>query len=307
MSITLRQLRYFVSAAETGKLSAAASECNVSQSAVTIAIKTLEDQMGVPLFERTAHGVELNMPGQRLLVRAREILALVSDAMRLPEEDESLDEGQGVVRVAATDTVMGYFLVPHLARFRARFPRIEIEVIELDRPNIEAGLVDGSLDVAVMLVSNLQNKRSLACSVLFPSQRRLWLPQKHPLLAKASVSLSEIAQEPFIMLTVDEAEVTARSYWTKLDLEPRVVMRSANVEAVRTAVARGLGIAILSDMVFRPWSLEGERIETRDVSDHVPSMDIGMAWKLGASHSGAVRAFIDFLQASYARSAGPAL
>lgn len=301
MSITLRQLRYFLSAAETGKLSASAATLNVSQSAVTIAIKTLEDQVGAALFERSAQGVTLTRDGQRLLGKARDILALVSDATRAHTEWDDDASNSGRVTVAATDTVMGYFLMVHLARFRARFPKIEVNVVEMDRPQIEKALIQGELDIAVMLVSNLQALEHLTSSVLLPSQRRLWLPPRHPLLSQSAVGLEDIAQEPFIMLTVDEAEDTANSYWARTPHRPHVILRSANVEAVRSAVARGLGVALLSDMVFRPWSLEGDRIEVRDVAERIPSMDIGLAWRAGDTLSPATQEFHDFLQTAHLR------
>ncbi|MDO6728220.1 LysR family transcriptional regulator [Cognatishimia sp. 1_MG-2023] len=299
MSFTLRQLRYFVSAAETGKLSTAATDCNVTQSAITLAIKGLEDQIGFELFERTSSGVILSLEGQRFLAKAREILSLVSSATKEPLGPAVGENFSGTIRVAATDTVMGYFLMPHLARFKHRYPGIQVETVEMARPKIEARLIDGSLDIAVLLVSNMQRTGELASSILLPSQRRLWLPSRHPLLARQSIRLRDIAKEPLIMLTVDEAADTAVNYWQHSDLQPNIVMKSANVEAVRTAVASGLGITILSDMVYRTWSLEGDRIEMRDIKDPVPSMDIGLAWRLGLTMPPILREFHTFLQSAY--------
>lgn len=299
MSITLRQLRYFVSAAETGKLSAAASACNVTQSAITLSIKALEDQIGFALFERNAHGVVLSLEGQRYLGKAREILALVSSAAISSKHDEATLQRAGRIKIAATDTVMGYFLMPHLARFKARYPRVVVEVVELDRAKIESELMEGKLDLAVTLVSNIQQNFELISSVLVPSQRRLWLPSRHHLLNKQSISLRDVAKEPLIMLTVDEAADTAKTYWEHVGLSPMTAMKSANVEAVRTAVARGLGVAVLSDMVYRSWSLEGDRIEVRDLKERIPSMDVGLTWKLGATLSPLAQEFHDFLKNAY--------
>ena len=80
------------------------------------------------------------------------------------------------------------------------------------------------------------------------------------------------------MLTVDEAMNTAGKYWAKAGLEPRMVVKTSSVEAVRSMVAAGMGVTILSDMVYRPWSLEGQRIETRNVIGDIPTMDVGLAW-----------------------------
>ncbi|WP_421726752.1 LysR substrate-binding domain-containing protein [Bauldia sp.] len=233
--------------------------------------------------------------------KAREILALVSEATREVEGATAGGVNQGSIRVGATDTVIGYFLGPILARFKARFPRINAQVVQLERPEIESGLIDGELDIAVILVSNLRRREALTSSILLPSQRRLWLPPRHALLAKKQVSLADVAKEPYIMLTVDEAEKSALGYWQRHSLKPDTILRTANVEAVRTMVALGMGVSILSDMVFRPWSLEGDRIEVRDLVEHIPSMDIGLAWRLGATLSPAADEFRAFLQSSYVR------
>lgn len=64
-------------------------------------------------------------------------------------------------------------------------------------------------------------------------------------------------------------------------------------------VANGMGVTILSDMVYRPWSLEGQRIETRLVTEPIPSMDVGLAWARNAELSGATRAFRDFMSLTF--------
>jgi DNA-binding transcriptional LysR family regulator len=75
------------------------------------------------------------------------------------------------------------------------------------------------------------------------------------------------------------------------------------VEAVRSMVAAGMGVTILSDMVYRPWSLEGQRIETRVLAEDVPSMDVGLAWRRDAALSPATTAFKDFMSLALAGGA----
>ncbi len=101
------------------------------------------------------------------------------------------------------------------------------------------------------------------------------------------------------MLTVDEADQTALRYWVPAPHRPRIIFETSSVEAVRSMVAAGLGVTILSDMVYRPWSLEGQRIELREVTGHVPSMDVGLAWRRGRAMSAATRAFHDYLSLTF--------
>lgn len=276
MALTLKQLRYFIAAAQTGQISHAAMELNISQSAITTAIQALEVQLGVRLLDRSAQGVVPTIEGARFLNHARNILAAVDDAERLP-----LGEGRqvtGRLRLGTTYTVAGYFMSRHYARFRRAYPDIQLEMVELPRLAVEEGLADGNLDLAVMLVSNIANSAGLSHETLLRSQRRLWLPAEHPLLSAERITLADVAHQPYVMLTVDEAKETAGRYWAKAGLSPKAIFTTSSVEAVRSMVASGMGVTILSDMVYRPWSLEGQRIELRSVSDTIPSMDVGIAW-----------------------------
>jgi DNA-binding transcriptional LysR family regulator len=296
MTISLKQVRYFITTADTGQVSQAAMELNVSQSAVTAAIKQLESDLDVRLFTRQPTGVSLTAEGARFLQHARHIMAAVNAAMRAPLNEETTVSG--TVRIGVSYTVAGYFLPRHFTRFTASYPRIKLELNELPRAAIESGLKEGSLDLAVMLVSNLKDKKHLAHETLLRSRRRLWLPVEHPLLARETITLEDIAGQPYVMLTVDEASHTAGRYWRPTGLRPNIVFKTSSVEAVRSMVADGMGLTILSDMVYRPWSLEGQRIELRNVADEIPSMDVGLAWSKQRVRSAATRTFHDFLSLS---------
>jgi len=297
MAISIKQVRYFIAAADAGQVSQAAIDLNVSQSAVTAAIKQLEVDLGVLLFKRLPTGVSLTAEGGRFLLHARNIMAAVNAAARAPlSEDSALT---GTVRIGVSYTVAGYFLPRHYTRFWRSYPRIRAELHELPRDDIEAGLKDGSLDLAVMLVSNLQDRKHLAHETLLRSRRRLWLPVEHPLLAAETVTLADVAREPYVMLTVDEANETAARYWKPTGLRPEIVFKTSSVEAVRSLVADGIGVTILSDMVYRPWSLEGQRIEQRSVMAEIPTMDVGIAWNPTRAAAPATRTFHDFLSLSF--------
>lgn len=276
MALTLKQLRYFLAAAESGQISLAAMELNISQSAITTAIQGLEAQLGVRLLDRSPQGVVPTIEGARFLNHARNITAAVEDAERLP-----LGEGRrmtGRLRLGTTYTVAGYYMSRHYARFRRAYPDIAVEMVEWPRMAVEEGLATGGLDMAVMLVSNLTNRAGLEQETLMRSRRRLWLSTDHPLLSADRISLADVAAQPYVMLTVDEAKDTAGRYWARAGLEPQVTFATSSVEAVRSMVASGMGVTILSDMVYRPWSLEGQRIELRSVMEEIPSMDVGLAW-----------------------------
>ncbi len=298
MSFSLRQFRYFVATAEKGQVSLAAAALSVSQSTVTGALKALERELGVPLFRRTPRGVELTVEGLRFLAHAKNVMAAVTAAQRAPlGENRPL---AGHVRVGITYTVAGYFLGPLYARFARAYPDVRVEMTELPRGAIESGLLKGAIDIAVMLVSNLADRRRLRSQTLVSSRRRLWLPAEHPLLAAERITLEDVAVLPYIMLSVDEADRTAKRYWRAARLKPNVSFVTSSVEAVRSMVADGVGVTILSDMVYRPWSLDGQRIEQRNLVSDVPTMDVGVAWRRDIEIHAAARALIDFLKISSA-------
>ncbi len=297
MTISIKKVRYFLAAANAGQISQAAIELNVSQSAVTAAVKQLEEDLGVSLFMRQPTGVALTAEGARFLHHARSIMAAVNAAANAPlTEDTALT---GTVRIGVSYTVLGYFLPRLYTRFTRSYPRIRAELYELPRNAIESGLADGSLDLAVMLVSNLQDRKHLAHETLIRSRRRLWLPVEHPLLAADTISLDDVASEPYVMLTVDEASQTATKYWKPSGLRPNILFKTSSVEAVRSMVADGMGVTVLSDMVYRPWSLEGQRIEQRNLSADIPTMDVGIAWNRQISQPPATRTFHEFLSLSF--------
>jgi len=297
MAITLRQIRYFIATADRGQVSQAATEVNVAQSAITTAIQQLEADLGVSLFTRHNAGLALTLEGTRFLQHARTIMAAVNAAETAPLS--TLSTMSGSVKVGVSYTVAGYFLPRHYARFARTYPNIEVEIFEMSRQDIESGLNKGSLDLAVMLVSNIQDSENLSHETLLRSHRRLWLPVEHALLRSSTIRLSDIVSLPYIMLTVDEASRTAERYWQKFDLKPNIVFNTSSVEAVRSMVADGLGITILSDMVYRPWSLEGQRIELRSIGDDIPTMDVGLAWNKLNEQTPATTVLRDFLSLAF--------
>jgi len=292
MSLTLRQLKYFSAVAEAGRISHAALQLNISQSAVTTAIRELEEMLGQQLFERHPHGVELTKGGRRFLSHAYAVLAAADEAQRMPNEDAAV---QGELTIAASYTVLGYFLPHHLQRFEQLHPQVTLKVHEVAREAIEEGLITRRYDLGVVLTSNVV-LRELSLETFFGSQRRLWVPAKHPLLDKAEVTLADVAAAPYIMLTVDEAAATALKYWGRTPHQPKVRLRTSSVEAVRSTVANGGGVTVLSDMVYRPWSLEGKRIETINLRDPIPTMNIGLGWKQGVEFSPAMTALRDYFR-----------
>lgn len=288
----MRQLRYFVAAAEQGQFSQAALKVHVSQSAITTAVGQLEALLGVQLFERQPHGVRLTAEGHKFHQHARHILDTLQDAVAQPSFlSHAL---HGTVRIGASYTVLGYYLPTLLARFKRSYPQVEIDLLDMDRQAIEHGVAQGSLDLGLTIVSNADLAQHFERHVLMRSRRQLWLASEHPLIDAQAISLADIAEHAYILATVDEGEASALRYWRSAGLEPRVAFRTSSMEALRGLVAHGFGVTILSDMLYRPWSLEGRKIEARPILDAIPPMELGLIWSADEPLSAVAKAFQQF-------------
>ncbi|MDF9433371.1 LysR substrate-binding domain-containing protein [Chromohalobacter israelensis] len=288
---SLRKMRYFLAVAESGRVTQAAVDLNVSQSSITTGVREIEEQLGVALFQRSAQGMMLTRQGHRFLHQVRHVFQAMDEAFdSLQDTSAALS---GTLDLAMSYTVAGYFMPPLLARFQRRYPGIQLRLHEVTRPAIQQGLNAGEYDLAVMLTSNIDDTARLERQPLIQSPRRLWVNSHHPLLKQDVVSLRDIIDLPYIMLTVDEADQTALKYWEGTGLTPNIIFKTSSVEAVRSMVSNGTGITILTDMVYRPWSLEGRRIEHIDLADPIPTMAVGLAWSQERPLSLPARAFQD--------------
>jgi len=300
MAFTLRQLQYFIAVAEEGTVSRAAQSLSISQSAVTEAIQELESDLGVTLFERHRRGLSITHKGHQFYRHAARILADVSDARRSFVEGEGAST-PGALQLGVTSLVAGYVLSDLLARYRRAYPGVNVSAVEDNGDYLEHLLIGGELDVAVMVISNLRDRVALQAEIFETSPYRLWLPLGHKLVGADIIEVSDIVKEPLIMLTVDETEENTGKLLGAFSARPNVAFRTRSVEAVRSLVATGAGIALLPDLVYRPWSLEGDRIESRDVAGALPVVQVGMVWRRGSALPQAARDFVGLAQAHSAR------
>jgi DNA-binding transcriptional LysR family regulator len=294
MAFTLRQLQFFVAAAEAGSVSGAARALSISQSSVTEAIQGLEDDLGVTLFERRARGLEITHKGSLFLRHASQILGDVSNARMAFREEAA--EAAGRLSLGVTSLVAGYVLSDILSRFRRAYPRVTVSAIEDTGEYLQHLLIGGELDVGVLLTSSVKDRAAMQVETLLVSPYRLWLPTGHRLTDAEAISLDDLAGEELILLTVDEIEGETRRLMSVLSVKPNIAFRTRSVEAVRSLVATGAGVALLPSLVYRPWSLEGDRIAIRDVSGDLPSVQVGLVWRKGAPLGREARNFIRLAQ-----------
>lgn len=292
--ITLRQLQYFLALAETRQISKAALRCNVSQSSVTIALKNLEDILGVTLYTRHAKGVHLTDSGERLVHHSRNILNGVQHAVEEIQATPSAMEQ--TLTIGVTETISVYLAPTVLSAIGERFPGLKVRLVEQQRPAIEKKLLQGELDLAILLVSNLTPDKRLKYHTLLKSPRRVWTHPDHELQQYDQVNLTDIVRYDYFLLDMDEHTDTMARIWQAHDVQPQVVFQSQSPEAIRSMVAFQRGVTILSDLVYRPWSLEGRRVLRKNIAQTIPTMDIGCVWAADRPLDAATETFIQFLE-----------
>jgi DNA-binding transcriptional LysR family regulator len=294
MDFTLRQVQCFVAVADTGQVSLAGSALGLSQSAITESIQALEKRIGLKLVKRHRRGVALTREGYQFLRHARGILSAVADAKWLAQSSNT--NMHGMVRLGVPPTVAGYFLAAPLMRFQRLYPNVTVQITELDMTMIDRALLDRAIDIALLLHSDTVDSSRIETLTMFSSRRRLWVAPSHPLASAPKIRLRDVANERYLLLTTDNNTETTSRYWSKYKLKPNIILRTSSIEAVRNLVARGAGVTILSDLVYRPWSLEGDRIEARPLVEDIPNLKIGIANRKAPKLEKSVAQFRNFFR-----------
>jgi DNA-binding transcriptional LysR family regulator len=290
-NITLRQFRYFTAVAESGSVAAASRTLNIAQSAVTKAMLELEAELGTVLFERTSRGMLLTPQGHRFLASARKVISSVADATRLHgDEPEGL---AGVLAIGVTSLVAGYYLSELLSRFRRHNPGVEVFVTEETPPFLEHLLINGELDVAIMVSNALGQPQALVAETLTRSPNRVWLASNHALAAREEITLAECAACDQIVLEADRIDDLMRNVWSRHQLKTRTILRTSSLEAVRSLVGAGLGVTVLPDFLYRAWTLDAEHVDVRRLRDEVPTVDVGLVWRRGSGLKPVAQEFIE--------------
>ena len=303
MQFTLRQINYFLAAAETGQFSAAAAQVHVTQTTITSAIKELEDALGVALFTRHhASGVSLTIDGQRFLEHAHNINAAVNAASAKPGTFSR--DIKGTVRFLGTESMLAYYALPALARLKKALPQIDLQIQEVTRAELEHRIATGQADIGIEWMNSFENIVELDAIGLTRSRRQLWLCADHPLLERRQVSLHDVAKEPYVILDADDVPMNTAKFWKAAGLEPCIAYSMSSIEAVRSVVALGMAVTILSDVAYRPFSREGLRIDTRPLQEGLPPIEIGMVWKRGRELPPAVAAFKSYMELTFNGSGG---
>ena len=294
MKFTLRQLEFYIALAETSQVSKAASRCHVSQSSMTVALRNLEETLDAQLFRRLPKGIQLTAAGERFLAHARKIINDSHLAIEdLHHQPETLS---GTVRMGIAQTLSAYVLPEMLNDIESRFPLLEIVFLEATASDLLEALHQGNVDFCLLLTSNITRNETLEVETFIRSLRQLWIAPGHPLLSQPIIRLRDVEQLPFLMLDADEYPSVMTEVWRNSGYQPNEHFSSTSFEAVRSLVAQGKGVTILSDLVYRPWSLNGQRVIRRTIEDCITYMDVGVVKSAGKPLPPASQRLVDFIK-----------
>ncbi|MBD9436754.1 DNA-binding transcriptional regulator OxyR [Pseudoxanthomonas sp. PXM03] len=274
--MNLRDLKYLVSLADHKHFGRAAAACYVSQPTLSTQIKKLEDELGVPLVERAPRKVMLTPAGRDAADRARRIVAEVEQMKEAARRSQ--DPEAGTVRLGLFPT-LGPYLLPHVVpRLRARFPHLELLLIEEKSDVLLSRLREGKLDAGLLALPVADDQ--LHTEFLFEEPFLLAVPESHPLAKRESLTLAELSQHQLLLLEDGHClREQALDVCRLSGANEKSEFRATSLETLRQMVAADVGITLLPTLAVKPPVARYENIHLLGFSDSHPSRQIAMVWR----------------------------
>ncbi len=300
VGFTLVQLRYFLIAAERGSMTEASAELHIAQSAVSAAIYNLERDLQVQLFiRRRGRGLTLTPAGERLQQQARDLLVRARELER-----EARGDGEtisGPVAVGCFVTLAPSYLPPLFTECTARYPGIEIDVVEAETDQLVHALAAGRIDFALTYGLGLAAEPALSSETIARAPAYVIVSADHPLAGQGSVRLAELSAEPLVLLDLPHSRDYFRSLVAATGTAPDVRYRTQSYETVRSLVARGLGFSVLNQRPATSQTYGGGEIAELELRDGSPALEVKLASMAGMTQSARALAVMGLLREIAAR------
>ena len=244
----LRQLRYFIAVAEERHFTRAAERVFLTQQSLSEQIRKLEERVGVALLTRSTRSVELTDAGTALLEDARRVVALADTAL---SRARKVGRGEvGRLELAFTAPAMLTVLPDALRHFRAGFPDVEVTQVELCTRDQVQALLERRVQVGFLHL--IASHPQLETAEIMRERFVLAVPATHPLAGKRVLEPSDLALEPWILAPLSEAPRLRERFLyacRALGFEPIIGMEMQPQSAQLTQVARGVGIALVTESI----------------------------------------------------------
>ena len=238
----LRHLRYFIAVAEELHFARAAERLHIEQSPLSRAIKDLENDLGVQLFERTTRSTRLTWGGQVFLDEARRVLSVLEQAVASTKA--AATGYRGTLRIALSDNIDQLRLAALLAQCRDEDPDVEIRLFEVllaeQVKGLRTGLYDAGFSQAGEAVEGIVTQSVWNDPIVVA------VPVGHPLLALKRIPLAEMVRYPLVLCHPETCEGCYRQverFLRTVDTEPIVAEHAASCDLIMTLVATGYGVS----------------------------------------------------------------
>jgi len=287
----LKQYRAFCAVARNGKMVDAADELFLSQSAISLQIRALEDELETILFERRGPRIQITPQGAKLLEM---VLPLVEGIDSIGDKFRSEVRGDldsGEIVIAAGESTIIYILPELVARFRSKYPKIHVQLRNVTGKDGLAMIRGDEVDFAVG--SMLDVPTDISYTPLYSFDPALILPLAHELATKRDITLEDIS--PFGLILPPRRLTT----WRMVDrvfqqqrVPYEVVLEVGGWEVIKRYVEAGFGISIVTSICLR----EEDRLVARNMSTYFPKRTYGIVKRRGRYLSPQARAFLEEIQ-----------
>ena len=243
MNITFRQLRVFIEVAQHGSMARAATTLHLTAPAVSMQIKEIESQVGLPLFDRVGRQVSLSTAGEYFLVHARQLLAALKDAENAMARFKRIEHGALTIGIVSTAK---YFIPALLARFHADHAGVELRMrVAGNREQLIAMMRSGDIDLAIM---GRPPKEIATRAEAFAAHPLVFVcAAQHGLLGRGPLPASALEGHPFIVREPGSGTRDAmETFFAERRVQPRITMDMTSNETIKQAVIAGMGLSFLS-------------------------------------------------------------
>lgn len=283
-----RQLKHFLAVAEHQNFTRAAESLHIAQPALSISIKKFEQQLALELFRRNDRKVTLTHEGNVLLEHAKRIVQQIDDAVLAMAELKGLEKGE--VRLGAPSMVGSYFLPEVVMAFKNLYPNLKMTVINAGTQAIRQMLVDGDLDIGVILNEDVPDE--LDVDPLLSSQMVAVVGVQHPFAKQASISYQQFFDQELVMF---KTTYFHREFIDKLCDEfgftPNFSFETNLLPMILNIVRREFAITALLEIVT-----ENEPDVVAIPFEEPVHLDLAIAWRKEGYLSNADRTFINFVK-----------
>jgi DNA-binding transcriptional LysR family regulator len=239
---TVHQLTVFRTVAQLLSYTKAAETLYLSQPAVTQQVKTLEQLLGLRLFERLGRGIVLTPAGQEFLNHADRLLTRLAETTPVVHEIHALKRGS--VLIGASISAGTYVVPPLLGSFHASYPRIRVTLLVAHRHSIEEDLLTYRIDLGVM--GFIERRERFVVELLRPYQLLVVASPFHRLAGRTAISLHDLQQETLLMRERESVtRLSTELHFAQAGVPIPASLELGNIEATKEGVAAGLGIAVL--------------------------------------------------------------